>query len=142
MKKIIKSLIMFSLIPLLVSCRDTDIYNGKDPELHSVALESIVGSRSDRMNEVFRIEEDSYGRVLFAFFGTNLYWTFNGREDILAIVIAQKTDGDFVYYYDSVNVMAVSVDQLNERLTLNLLVSYFDEEDIEELKVKMIGTSP
>lgn len=133
---------MFSLIPLLVSCRDTDIYNGKDPELHSVALESIVGSRSDRMNEVFRIEEDSYGRVLFAFFGTNLYWTFNGREDILAIVIAQKTDGDFVYYYDSVNVMAVSVDQLNERLTLNLLVSYFDEEDIEELKVKNDWNKP
>jgi hypothetical protein len=142
MKKIIRCLIIIVLIPLLVSCRDTDIYRGNDPELHSVALESIVGTRSYEMNEVLRIEEDSYGKVLFAFFGTNLYWTFNGREDILAIVIAQKTVGDFAYYYDSVNVMAVSVDQLNESLTLDLLESYFDEEDIEELKVKNDWNKP
>ncbi len=142
MKKIIKYLILIVLVPLIVSCRDTDIYNGNDPELHSVALESIVGSRSDWMNEVLRMEEDSYGRVLFAFFGANLYWTVNGQEDVLAIVIAQKADSDFTYYYDSNNVIAIYVDQLNEKLTLNLLESYFDEEDIEELKVKNDWNKP
>jgi hypothetical protein len=142
MKKIIKYLILIVLVPLIVSCRDMDIYNGNDPELHSVALESIVGSRSDWMNEVLRMEEDSYGRVLFAFFGANLYWTVNGQKDVLAIIIAQKADSDFTYYYDSNNAIAIYVDQLNERLTLSLLESYFDEEDIEELKVKNDWNKP
>lgn len=143
MKKIIRCLIIIVLIPLLVSCRDTDIYRGNDPELHSVALESIVGSRSDWMNEVLRMEEDAYGRVLFAFFGANLYWTVNGQEDVLAIVIAQKTDSNFAYYYDSSNATSViSIHNLDEELTLKLLESYFDEEDIEELKVKNDWNKP
>jgi hypothetical protein len=143
MKKIIKYLILIVLVPLIVSCRDTDIYRGNDPELHSVALESIIGSRGYEMNEVLRVEEDAYGRVLFAFFGDYIYTKFSGQEDVLAIVIAQKTDGDFVYYYDSMNALAVvTIHQLYEGLTLNLIESYFDEEDFEELKEKNDWNKP
>jgi|GEM_PF-2567958 hypothetical protein len=142
MKKIIECLIMIVLIPLTVSCHDPNIYRGIDPELYSVALESIIGTSSYEMDEVLRIEEDAYGRVMFAFYGENMFRTLNGQDDVLAIVIAQKTDGDFAYYYDSNNVIAIYVDWLNEKLTLNLLESYFDEEEIEKLKAKNDWNKP
>ena len=121
---------------------DFNVYYDNDPDLHSIALESIIGTYSYNMNEVLRIEEDAYGRVLFAFYGGNMFRTLNGQEDVLAIVIAQKTDSDFAYYYDSINASAIYVDWLNERLTLNLLESYFDEEEIEELKAKNDWNKP
>jgi hypothetical protein len=142
MKKIIRYFIVMTLLPLVVSCYDSFIYRGNDPELHSVALESIIGSRSNGSNEIVRIEEDAYGRVLYAFFGEDIYWWFNDQEALLSIVIAQKVGSDFAYYYDSSNAIAVNVDQLNESLTLNLLESYFDEEEIEELKVKNDWNKP
>ena len=141
MKKIIRYFIVMTLIPMIISCHDFNVYYDNESELHSVALESIIGSRSYNMNQVLRIEEDSYGRVLFAFYGANLYWT-NDQARLLAIVVAQRVDSDYAYYYDSINAIAIYVDQLNEKLTESLRESYFDEEDIEELKVKNDWNKP
>ncbi|MBV1709937.1 MAG: hypothetical protein KMY54_08750 [Erysipelothrix sp.] len=95
------------------------------------------------MNQVLRIEEDAYGRVLFAFFGDFIYGVNSDQSDAIAIVIAQKTNSNFAYYYDSSNATAViSIHSLDEELTLKLLESYFDEEDIEELKAKNDWNKP
>jgi len=143
MKKIIRYLMVMTLVPLITSCRDLYLYQGNDPELYSIALESVIGSRSYVMNQVLRIEEDAYGRVLFAFFGENIYVMNNDQEAAIAIVIAQKTDSNFAHYYDSSNATSViSIHNLDEELTLKLLESYFDEEDIEELKVKNDWNKP
>ncbi len=143
MKKFIRYLIVMTLIPLIASCRDLYLYQGNNPELYSVALESVIGSRSYVMNQVLRIEEDTYGRVLFAFFGDFIYGENSDQSDAIAIVIAQKTDSNFAYYYDSSNsIAAISLHSLDEELTLKLIESYFDEEDIEELKVKNDWNKP
>ena len=143
MKKIIKYLMLIILVPLIASCRDLYLYQGNDPELYSIALESVIGSRSYVMNQVLRIEEDAYGRVLFAFFGDFIYGENSDQSDAIAIVIAQKTDSNFAYYYDSSNsIAAISLHSLDEELTLKLIESYFDEEDIEELKVKNDWNKP
>lgn len=143
MKKIIKYLILIVLVPLIASCRDLYLYQGNDPELYSVALESVIGSRSYVMNQVLRIEEDAYGRVLFAFFGDFIYGVNSDQSEAIAIVIAQKTDSNFAYYYDSSNATAViSIHSLDEELTLKLIESYFEEAEIENLKEKNDWNKP
>ena len=143
MKKIMKYLILIVLVPLIASCRDLYLYQGNDPELYSVALESVIGSRSYVMNQVLRIEEDAYGRVLFAFFGDFIYGVNSDQSEAIAIVIAQKTDSNFAYYYDSSNATAViSIHSLDEELTLKLIESYFEEAEIENLKEKNDWNKP
>ena len=143
MKKIIKYLILIVLVPLIASCRDLYLYQGNDPELYSIALESVIGSRSYVMNQVLRIEEDTYGRVLFAFIGDNIYVMNSDQSEAIAIVIAQKTDSNFAYYYDSSNaIAAISIHSLDEELTLKHIESYFDEAEIENLKEKNDWNKP
>ena len=131
---------------LLTGCKeflyDYNIYSDNDPGLYSIAMESVIGSENSWITEVLRVEEDVYGRVLFAFIGYFIYGTNSDQEYILAIVIAQKTDSEFAYYYDSINAIATYFDQSGERLTLNLLESYFDEDVIEELKAKNDWNNP
>lgn len=151
MRKFLTKLLFGIVIILLLNAcvfdfsdyfHDFNVYYDNEPELHSIALESIIGTYSYNMNEVLRMEEDDYGRVMFAFYGGNMFLDSDPQIYVLSILIAQKTDGDFAYYYDSINAIAIYVDWLNEKLTLNHLESFFDEEEIEKLKAKNDWNKP
>ena len=67
--------------------------------LHQVAVYNVPGGET-RVSLVEEIEKDSYGRILF---------TYTVEDDfypISAYVICQKTDEEFVYYYEDRCVLA------------------------------------
>ena len=94
-----KSIITILVALLLVSCDNFNHFNRLDLNLKVAARESILGVYGTIFDEVMILEKDEYGRTLFAFRGRNVLHD----EDTLAIVILQKTEINFVYFYDGSN---------------------------------------
>ena len=119
-------------------------YRGDYPELYTVAINSILGSRGFRqysrpaqvMLEV--IDADDYGRVMF--FYTEVYWHNLSRDNISAynLIISQKSDGEYVYFYPYFNFISVDhmifLSRPRSMPDFSLLVDVFTEEAIAELK--------
>jgi hypothetical protein len=108
-------------------------YTGDYPELYSVALSSILGTRGDAgipgpspmplQPNIVVIEEDDYGRVIFSYDeGTTNLGSPMVNDNR---VIMQKTEGDYVYFYPHYNFISSSYE--NNRWE-------FTDEDIEALK--------
>jgi hypothetical protein len=97
-------------------------YTGEHPELFSVAVNSLLGTKgyaqSERpfQPELVLQEEDNYGRKLFF---------YNELEGISAysLVISQKSDSEYVYFYPDYNFIS-SEDEV------------FSDEETEVLKRK------
>lgn len=133
MFKIVKYIVLLILTISVNACHDTDIYRGDEPALHSVAMESIIGSYSYEMNKIIRLEEDKYGRVLFAFYGGYMYSELGG-EHVFAIIIAQRIDENQAYFYDSENVQGLTIDSINGPITWDVINEYFSADAIDLLK--------
>ena len=101
-------LIVIFLIPILFSgCDDPREYKGPYVDLNILASNSIFGLDSIDSNYILIAEEDSYGRILFVYWGES-YITLEqlfGDEGacVLGVLIAQKTEGKYVYFYPDYN---------------------------------------
>lgn len=92
-------LLLFVMVLSLSACRYA--YVGWHTDLYTVAMYNVFGAAGFMDggepiwdSEIFIIETDNYGRVLF-FYDEYLAETNYGT----AIVIMQKSDRDYVYYY-------------------------------------------
>jgi hypothetical protein len=133
MKKITS--FFFVIISLLLSaCHDTKLYRREFPDLHIIAVESVIGSINDEMNRVVVIDEDDYGRKLFAFSGFSPMGHNNNSTSIIAILISQRTDHEYSYYYDSLNFISKTIDSEFIDLSVQEVNNYFSQEDFEKLK--------
>lgn len=136
LSKLKKSLFIGLVVLISVTaCHDTNIYRGEEPALHSVALESIIGTYSYEMNKVIRLEEDEYGRVLFAFYGGYMYSELGGMH-VLAVIIAQRIDENKAYFYDSENVQVITIDSISRPINSSVVNEYFNASDVDLLKQK------
>jgi hypothetical protein len=112
-------------------------YEGEYPELFTVAINSLLGTRSRDASHrtpdpiIIVIEEDDYGRVLF----------FYARQSVVthfAFIISQKSDGEYVYYYPHYNF--ISFEYLSEivgdRGMTAIERGAIPPEIFEELKVR------
>jgi hypothetical protein len=133
MKKIMSiCLVLISL--LLSACHDTHLYRGEFPDLHIIAVESVIGSINDEMNRVVVIDEDDYGRKLFAFSGYSPMGHNDNSTSVIAILVSQRTDEKYSYYYDSLNFYSKTIDSEFIDLSLQEVNDYFSQEDLEKLK--------
>lgn len=113
MKKKLNFLFIFVTIVLtsclLIACRAKwDGYKGDYPELYTIAISSlpeVKGYEYDSSHGKFQpmlevIEEDSFGRKLFAYSET--FSTTVGTDYLL---ISQMYDDKYVYFYSELNYM-------------------------------------
>jgi len=134
MKKV-KIALVIVLTLLLTACHDTHIYRGEFPELHIIAIESVIGTIGDEMNRVIFLDEDMYGRKLFAYLGRAYFNRELEEPYSLAIVIAQKTNDQYAFYYDTNNYIVVTVESKYNELYEEKVYSYFTQDEIDALKV-------
>ncbi|MDD3127534.1 MAG: hypothetical protein PHC32_06720 [Candidatus Izemoplasmatales bacterium] len=113
------------LVFCLASCGDQWSYRGNNSELHSVAVYSVLGVESNFADEITIIEEDGHGRVMFTFVPR---YAINNETAYMVLLISQKTEDDFAYFYEDVNFLITT----EETFSGGPLV--FSEEDIDNLK--------
>jgi hypothetical protein len=145
MKKIIKAIIA---IPLLVAiffslfgCEDFTIYTGP-LDLCNQAGNNIVGIREVVGDPCVIIEEDSYGRTLFLYIGGSIIAAEaeGGSETFIAILVCQKSDDDYVYFYPDINFTlesyesSTSIFRLCEEEQVRIALAAVTHKAIDQLK--------
>jgi len=119
---------VLALMTLLLcsGCYGKKDYTGDYPELYTVAIHSIPGNQGyDEHPEFFFsstvevLDEDDYGRVLFVYC----------EHEIYAVLVCQKADGDYVYFYPDYNYIAASKQKYPA-----MPEDYFAGDEIEALK--------
>jgi len=95
----IATTIMINMILVLatgcVIAMPRNSYQGSYPDLYTVAINSLLGQTGHlggRSPHVDVVAVDSFGRKLFFYFESSMVSTYN-------LLISQKTDGDYVYFY-------------------------------------------
>ena len=110
-------------------------YTGENPELLSVAVNSLLGIRGLYLHEVYEdakiqiVEKDEYGRVLFAYGENSHISTFN-------FLIMQKSDEKYAYYYPHYNFISSEGYGLDRQIFDAYIDSKFSEDDVMKLKEK------
>jgi hypothetical protein len=132
-----KTKIAFAIaISLLFSaCHDTQIYRGTFPELHIIAIETVIGTVGDEMNRIIVLDEDRYGRKLFAYLGRAYFNRELDNPYSLAIIIAQKTNDQYAFYYDANNYIVVTIESKYNDLDEGKVYSHFTQDEIDTLKI-------
>lgn len=130
------------LIFLLIGCRPYSPYKEDKPELFTVAIHSLLGTRGHTPEyhgyvpvDIKVLEEDSYGRVLFAYCEDQI-------GTITSLLIVQKFDDDYSYFYPDNNFISKNASHLyyydptvyNNSNPLRYAIDIFTDEDIILLK--------
>jgi len=144
-------LVLLILSMLLTSCVQGETeYTGDYPELFSVALGSTLGTRGYRIVGGLRgveqpgvsiLEEDDFGRVLFLYGENEIFRSREAAGRTITTIInehiymvAQKIDGDYVYFYPHYNFV------IRRQEVRSAIESYFDDipalsaDDLDTLK--------
>ena len=112
-----KKVFAFTLTALIllssVGCTNPFYYNGSHPELFVVATHSLLGVRGGIGQDILILEEDAFGRVLFAYVGFTLARNDMAFYNILAILIAQKTTEEHSYFYPGINFIFYEIEVQN-----------------------------
>jgi hypothetical protein len=116
-------------------------YNCEYPDLYSIAINSILGTRGYVISGVIHparvkpIEKDSLGRVMF------LYWE-NSDISHFSLIISQKTDWEngYAYYYRDYNFISIAESSHSKTIyslsAFRSAVERFSDNEIEKLKRK------
>ena len=136
LKKLSIIVFIFILIFMFASCKDEyNGYSGKYPELYSVAIHSLLGSQGFYVHERYEdpqikiLEEDEYGRILFAY-------CENSKISTLSLLILQKYDDRYAYFYPAYNFISTDGVGLDEKIFNNNISGKFSNEDKKRLKEK------
>ena len=128
MKKILCIAIL--CIVFLLSCGFSAppmYYDGNDLDLFTEATHSVISIIEKNYKEKPQIkvlEEDKYGRKLFIY----SIAISDAHNDYCALLVSQKADEDYVYYYPNYNFIIAKIDFDEE------LIENFNSKDVEKLK--------
>ena len=143
MKKRVLTLVLAVLMIFsFIGCSDPTLYDGSHPELFVVATHSLLGVWGGWGEVVLVLEEDAFGRVLFAYAGFSSGSDIGGALNILAVLVSQRTTETHSYFYSGINVIsheiAMQVRDFNssasEFLSEDFVMEHFTEEEIAQLK--------
>ena len=134
-KKVLAVLLVVFLCSILFSvgaCEPTfSEYSGENKELYSATIQSILGVWSDISDEIFVIEKDEYGRILYCCYTKQDIWV----EGIISLLIAQKYDDNYTYVYSDKNYIVKPMEE-RQTLTQTIINSTFEMDEINLLKSK------
>jgi len=112
------------------------------PELFVVASHSLLGVLGRDREGVLIIEEDDFGRVMFAYAGNAITSSRSGAMyNILAVAIVQRTARQHSYFYDGINIIFLEIDvdcgpSALDFLDKDFVLERFSEEQLEQLKAE------
>lgn len=122
----------------LASGPDLFKYNEDYPEFFSIAVYSLLGIQGKRYDEIEVLEKDSKGRTLFAFVSNDS--PVNDYETgFYSIIICQKTDSKYAYYYSDYNfITAPTSEDISEAEILELKARNDWEKELDESKMTKV----
>ena len=116
---------------------DDYIYKGDYPEVLTVAINSIIGTRGYNVSEIVEfpdilaLETDDFGRSLFLYY-----------ENVVSLIIIQQNDEEFVYYYPYYNHISIrrlpmginisdslSMDDIEKSFTIEAILDFKSKND-------------
>lgn len=119
-----------------VGCDPVFRYEGEHKDLEVTAIYSLLGIESLRDDQILVLEQDEYGRTLFATcLGGNYMLDKSFEECILAVLVMQKSDASYAYFYGEQNYIMTIVRKPTD-LTVQLVNTHFPDDMISELKLK------
>lgn len=112
-KKVCSLLILILCMMPLCGCR---VYDGKDHDLYQQIKSNVLCTNTERPGQSILLEimdEDRYGRRLFQYF---MYVTdLCEYKQVSVIAVSQKTESDWVYYYEDINfIMAETFEEIED----------------------------
>ena len=137
MKRVLALLLAMLMVLSLAGCQ---VYSGAHPELHVVAIHSILGGGGGYREDILVLEEDVFGRVMFAYVGmTTVRADFN--HSVLAVLVAQRSTRRYSYFYDGINIILHEIDvpweeTITDFLDEAFVMERFSEEQLEQLQAK------
>ena len=130
-------LLVLSMSILFTGCVAWDPllpYSGESGSLMAVAVHSIPGVRSYAEDQLLIIDQDDYGRILFATLLTGSWMIKDSyNECILSLLVVQRTDDSFSYIYSENNYLITSLNKVVP-LTIDLINQHFPEKTVLALK--------
>jgi len=119
------------LIFLLTSCKFENRFTKSNIDLKVASRESLLGAVAWFQDEIVVLEQDSYGRTLYGFRGrVQLH-----NHQVIALGIIQESTKDTVSFYDGKNMLVKEyLGSSDVRLDQNLMFSYYNGEDMDQLK--------
>lgn len=127
---------LFCLSGCFVAWDPDFAYRGENTELVATAVYSLLGVESDDEDQITILDRDEYGRVLFAYCAhvpTMVKRSF--EECLVAVLIMQKCDDAYVYFYAEQNYLLATHDaKIN--LEKSSIESFFTDDMISKLKEK------
>ena len=129
--RILLCVFIFMLILTATRCPDRyelyfAEYAGRHPDLYTISIKSILhvnGAMGTREHNLNRIRDgDEFGRVLFSYHENFSLQSEDGRIWLTPHLILQKTDGEYVYFYEHINFVfiytrPVTTDEFYSNLT-------------------------
>lgn len=127
--KNLKIILLLLFIVAMTACDDTVTYKGKNVEYQVIATNSLLGVQGSSSDHIFILENDEFGRILFAYIG----YSTNSYKWVLAVLISQKSSSGFSYWYDGINFVYRELSDWN-LITEDNVLKQFSPEEIVELK--------
>jgi len=141
MKKLALFLVPVILVVALLLAGCTPVRDGDGRSLHVVAHHSLLGVWEDRWEQAVILEEDDFGRVMFAFAGLGTTSESDSAgDDILAVLIVQRTTRRHAYFYDGINAILYDIGEIVQQmmsfdfLDEAFVMEHFSDEQLEQLK--------
>ena len=144
MKKILILILTVLMTMSLIGCSDMTFYNGSHPELFVVATHSLLGVRGGHGEDVIVLAQDAFGRTMFAYVGYTITSDNWVTDNVLAILISQKTTEEHSYFYSGINFLLQEINvsrpsrgtPASEFFNEGFIMEHFSDEQIYNLKVE------
>ena len=139
MKKLHVIVILLIITTSLYGCVFPLIYRGEYPELHAIAIHSLLGVSGYDNDRIAILEEDGFGRVMFSYLGYAN--TASGVDHrIFAILIGQSMTEIDSCFYDNINYIICEIDgSVYNGFTVvdtDFVMKHFTDEQVEGLKLE------
>lgn len=136
-----KTILSFVILFVLAGCTPTLDpilrYSGEHTDLIAAAIYSMPGVQSETGDDLLILEEDDFGRTLYAVCLNRdmvvLDKTRSYDWQVLGLVITQGSDESYVYFYGEQNYRMLKIPG-TAVLTKELVDEHFDETLISQLK--------
>ena len=86
-KRLVLALIILAVF-VLSACDDYTFYDGSHPELFVIASHSLLGVSGGLWEDIMILDEDAFGRILFAYSGFTITNDPASSFNILAVLVA------------------------------------------------------
>jgi len=134
------ALLVVLIMLLITGCRDTHRHYGKYPQYFSVAVYSLLGISGNEDDDIEILEQDSKGRIMFAF--TSKWANIDEKIGLYSVMICQKTDSKYSYFYPDYHfVTAHTKEEISEDEITALKNRNDWNKDIDESKMTKVRIS-